>query len=366
MRMVIGVVMALPCTPTAWETFADYLAGEFVAAPYLVGHASDGVEVYGRVDWLYRRRGEPCVPVHHMLGVRLDAPRTDAPIELRLNRAPAADKDFFIESDASDETVQAVLAGPDVRAALRALLGISDVVTICPDSLRVSMSEAQFHDPQHAQERLERLAMLRRLLAFGMPSPYRTEAPNLPRIVPARSRVWPNIAMGLAAAVGVMAWVSWAHDDAAAPVSLTGPASLLGMVAGGLLWAIGTLLIALVLRGRMKRQRDVALASIALLALVPAGEAHAMVLNAAYDAGPTAVRQATIQKRVVRKGNGTYFEVKTPWRKGQSPIELGTHRVNGAQNLEVGDEGPATVTTRPGWLATEWIVRVDAADKVRR
>jgi len=340
---------ASPLTATAWETFADYLASELVGPPLLVGRASDGLVVHGRIDWLYRKGQTPASqPIHHMLGVPLEGGHTDVPVELRLDRRPNVDQDIMVDSDASEATVAAILATPGVSPTLRALLAISAAEVIYPDSLRVLVSEQQYHDAPRAQQRIELLAQLRRELM----------ASRRTALVPAPSRIVPKLVIAVAAAIGLVAFASCQHDAqlASNPQLLSEDALYVGYATGGLVWLAGTCLAALVVYGRKRWHKDVAIASTALGMLFLAGREHAVLLNMENDTGAPIARQVTVTKRKAAKGGVVYFEVTTPWRQSLWPMQLGVPKVRGGESVAIGEAKAGTLTTRPGWLGSEWVV----------
>lgn len=274
---------------------------------------------------------------------------------LRLNREvqtgdPRFDDGVYIESDAADADVAAVLGdGRGRRAAMELLeLGFKQVV---------------LHDRGHtltATYPVPDFSLLDPVRLRPAAEHLRTIARTLPRFSGplVRPRLWTRStvcvtgsALFTCAALFTMPWVKSAYPP------ITYDASATGILVGLGAWVVGLPLLVLLLRGRANSLRIFMICAVLLLAGLPLGViTTAAGVNGALDqARPVEHRTQVLGTRAVRnKSSTTYYVILAGWHDKKS-VEL---KVSGSFINLVESGSRVVVTVGPGYFGWEWLQRV--------
>lgn len=260
---------------------------------------------------------------------------------------PGFDAAVYIETEAPDAFVRAVLAGPEARsAALDLVRGPAGGLQLDDGRLVIHLDAAGLADPRpdelHAL--LDRLGALARALTVPKDIPSRAEL--------VRRRSVGHIA-GLAA--GWLVAVLVAVLLRPPPVLAWGPIfAALGL--GALLWLLALVAVGRVLRGAADSLRWFVICAFVYLLAVPfAGMKLALLANAAFDRAPatSARHDATV---IDASESLVLLDID-----GLTPGEP-TTRMSVRRTMAPGTWSPGrravTVSTRPGALGWPWLAEV--------
>jgi hypothetical protein len=276
---------------------------------------------------------------------------------LRINREievgdPDFDRAIYVDSDASDATVLALL-DPEMRSVVREIVAKGLQLTVEASRLVLRVPPDMFERDRDVAESL--VALLRALEAAkrATPSgegPYRDGKIGVPRAVPSRQPGCLPVFFGF----GAIAVLDYALP---APPPTSG---VHGYAFGVALWIVAVAIFVRIFRGRASSMGDVTLSAICYLVILPLGSILARAYNATVDHGRESTWQAE-GRHESRKGKA-WVEVELTSSNGDAPRTFAVPygRVQSAsgrkrlQGLE-----PVVVTTKPGALGWEWVVRVD-------
>jgi hypothetical protein len=284
--------------------------------------------------------------------VRRETGRDRLGKRLRINREvqtgdAAFDAAMYLESDAPDEHVRAVLADERVRRAALELLqmGYREVVVNDGGNALTARFATNRPDLQHP-DAIRRACEHMRVLSGGLPV----------FTMPARrSPVWWRGALTvtfavLAPVVGLVA-ILWTRPKY---MPLDGTATATGVLLGLGALALLLLPLAALVRGRSASFRAFLLCfGLLLFGLPMLGAGLAVGLNGALDeAPPTEHRAEVVRKRSVRgKNSTTYYLRLKSWREGETSLEL---PVSYALYGQVSTGNEVIVTTGPGRFGWAW------------
>lgn len=281
---------------------------------------------------------------------------------LRINREVQTgdarfDDAVYIESDATDADVAAVLGDGRVRRAMVALLALgfkSIGVNDQGETLTATYQTTDFSvvDPIQLRPAAEHL----RAIALALPG---FRGPFV------RPSMWNRAAL---AVVGSILFTCAAFFALLATKSAYPPiasdAHGTGILAGLGAWVVLLPVLAVLLRGRATSFRAFIVCFFVLLAGLPVGAAGAAIgANGALDESrPVAHATRVLRTRTVRNKNSTtYYVIVAGWRD-REPVEL---TVSSSFMSTVSKGSRVIVTVGPGYFGWEWLrrIRLDASSK---
>jgi hypothetical protein len=353
------------------NTQIDWLSSTITGPPVLVWTSPSGVALYRR-EVVFSQRSGNVLPHGHAYVAALPSRCTDAPMTFtheeaddrflesigiagRVKTGDAAfDDAVAIDTEASPETVHSLLASPSSRAELRGLLVMTGRVLIEGNTITVRVGLLPAADDR-AREVALFDALLRFVASLGEPGaqPFRQGAPAQVHIVPAKQVGFHRAALVLALAVGGGAALASASLHEHTAPMFPNDLATMGLCAGAAAWLVLSVLALLVLRGRHQSPREIALASAALLGLLPFGGVVAELANAALPGDGDVLRcNAFLDSRPLPKG-GRSLTLTTP--KGQLSVP---ERVVVGPVPYRAQRTPVVVESRVGALGAESITRV--------
>ena len=355
---------------TVRDFYDFYVPGKFTGAPVLALTSDRGVQIYRRDVVQVVTRG-PQPPPSHLFSVTLGVPCTDAPIafapEAEVDRKleaigivgrvklgdAAFDDAVKIDTEARVETVQALLTSATARTELRVLLGMTGGLRIEGSTITVSVGAWQVADPARVAALFDALLGFAASLSNRDAFPYREGAPARLPIAATKRKLLPRAALALSVLVGAGAAGAYLLLVDVAPPMVPDRLSLVGQCLGAGAWLVASAVAVLALRGRVRSPRDIAVASTALLMLIPLGGVAAASANAVLPSSGGIVRHpARLVERRARKG-GTYLAVTTP--SGED-VRLPRHVV-----FHGDGPGEIIVESRVGAFGVEYVTGVVSA-----
>jgi hypothetical protein len=279
----------------------------------------------------------------------------------------AFDEAIFIDTDAADATVLSLLERPDVREAVRVLVGWANEIVIDPTELHVTTNAGCPGAPRSWQEAVEAFVVLADRIHSTERSPYRS-ASVARRATFAPSQRLPALTYDVALVLsGVALFSAGLFNSLQVPPTLPGRADAYGIAMGAAAWLVASVPIVLVLRRHSNLNRT-AVAVSALATFLLLGRVLGPIINATYATGPATMHTGcTLHGQWIASPKGqSYFvwDLTTPWRKDARSIRVPRERIRSAMRSRddtmLPRDIPCVVTTRPGALGSEWIVSIDA------
>jgi hypothetical protein len=308
----------------------DVLSSRLTGPPVLVWTSPRGVALYRREVTFVQKSGSR--PSGYAYVAVLPGPCTDAPMTFTHEEAddrflesigitgrvktgdPAFDDAVAIDTEASSETVQSLLASPSSRAELRGLIVMTGRVW-----LEVNMITVKVGPLPAADDRAREVVLFDALLRFAASlgeeegaQPFRQGAPAQVHIVPAKPKSAPRVVLVLAFTVGGGAGVASAFVWKLAPPMFPNGLATVGLCAGAAAWLVLSVLALLALRGRRQSPREIALASALLLGLVPLGGVVPRLANGALPSGGEVHRYNGLLDSYPDSNGGRSLTVTTP------------------------------------------------------
>jgi hypothetical protein len=327
---------------------AKYFAGAKNSPPSLtittpvdeIGDASSGTA--------YRETARPHLAMRPAITLRQETSFDRWGKRIGLNReVQTGDADLdgavYIETDAPDADVNTTFADESFRAAVRALLQAGSTrIELGPTGLS-AVIVFTLRQRVISREGFEKSTALLAQAAATLPL---FKAGQVGK----RRAAWPPVVALMLGATSPVLFLGIAGN---APIDHT--PRRIGILGGLALWALLTLLLGRLMRGRSDSLRRVALFSFGLLIAVPFGLYGAIAwTNRSLDTSP-AVDHTTTITRVwsERHKNSTSFYVEVAsWRPGEETVQLSvssTFASNANPGLGI------VVTTHAGHLGWEWV-----------
>jgi hypothetical protein len=284
---------------------------------------------------------------------------------LRINREVQTgdalfDDAVYIESDAADADVIAVLGEDRARRAVVALLdlgfkqiGINDL----GDTLTAGYQTSNFAavDPVRLRPAAEHL----RAIARSLP---RFSGPVV------RPSFWDRATFAVTGSIvfAIGALIALLSFKSAYP-PITADASGTGMLVGLAAWIVALPILVLLLRGRATSFRMLIICASVLLAGLPmSAVASTIGMNGALDdARPVAHPTHVLGTRTVRGKNSTTYYVSVAGWRDKQPVELEVSR-SFMNSVSRGTQ--VIVTVGPGYFGWEWLrsIRMETSGSSKR
>jgi hypothetical protein len=296
-------------------------------------------------------RVRSAVPIPAPLVVVRRTPSHDKGVRLGMNRAlPLGDERFerecFVVCDAPLADVQAALASPTLRDALRSMLALHDGQLTLYGKGLLEWSRAR-PGVMPSEEDVQKLAASFVIVASELPAFTTSRSPLAATIAEATTvvSILGSLLLCVFALFPIVRWTVFGKELAFASIAA-------GLVAGVALWP----LLVLVHRGRSNGWHALKVCMFfTLLGGVATAVTTGLIVNCGFDDGKPSHRLVDVIRISEHrsKANISYHAEVPSWRAGRTTESVPAGGNTHAKRLRI--------TTKPGRLGAEWLVAVDAA-----